>query len=41
MGCVFSLRIFAVAVPAPVNSSEIHFPSGVAMVVDGVKSAGE
>jgi hypothetical protein len=39
--CVFALRIFAVAVSTPANSSEIHLPSGVAIVVDGVKSAGE
>jgi hypothetical protein len=31
----------AVAVPAPSNSSEIHILRGVAIVVDGVKSAGE
>jgi hypothetical protein len=41
VNCVFSSRIFAIAVPAPANSSEIHIPSGVAVVVDGVKSAGE
>jgi hypothetical protein len=36
-----SSRIRALAVPAPANSSEIHIPRGVAVVVDGVKSAGE
>jgi hypothetical protein len=41
LACVFSLRISAFAVTAPVNSSEIHIPSGVAIAVDGVKSARE
>jgi hypothetical protein len=41
LSCVFSLRIPAFAVPAPANSSEFRIPSGVAIAVDGVKSAGE
>jgi hypothetical protein len=35
------LRILTVAVPAPPHSNEIHVPSGGAIAVDGVKSAGE
>jgi hypothetical protein len=38
---VFTLRIPSFAVPAPTNSGEIHIPSGFAIAVDGVKSAGE
>jgi len=41
VSCVFSSRIPAFAVPTPPNSNEIHIPSGVAIAVDGVKSAGE
>jgi hypothetical protein len=41
LSCVFTLHVFALAVPLPPNSSEIHIPRGVAIGVDGVKSAGE
>jgi hypothetical protein len=41
LSCVVNLRIFAVAVSASANSSEFHIPNGVAIAVDGVKSAGE
>jgi hypothetical protein len=41
LSCVFSSRVPAFAVPAPVNSSEIRIPSGVAIAADGVKSGGE
>jgi hypothetical protein len=41
LNCAFALRIFAVGLPAPPNSNEIHIPIGVAVAVDGVKSAGE
>ena len=41
LSCVFVLSIGAFANPAPSNSGEIHIPTGVAIAVDGVKSAGE
>ena len=41
LSCVFVLSIGAFANPAQSNSGEIHIPTGVAIAVDGVKSAGE
>jgi hypothetical protein len=41
LSCVCASRVRVFAVPAPANSSEIRIPSGVAIAVDGVKSAGE